>query len=124
MHLLEASGVVTLVACPALNGVVANIGRAAINSELKNQPPPIWRQVLSGSVRNVTCAEMPVLLDPGAYVSCLGHYVLTQEDIDESMVTNEVGFAHACMVTNSCMFVSNFEVVRGGLGASALMHSI
>lgn len=49
------------------------------------------RQVLSESVQNVTCAEMPVLLDPEAYVSCSGHYVLTQEDIDEGMVTNEVG---------------------------------
>ena len=60
-----------------------------------------WRQVLSGSVRNVTCAEMPVLLDPDARISCSGHYVLTQGDVDEGMVTNEVGKFCMCIGANS-----------------------
>lgn len=52
------------------------------------------RQVLSESVRNVTCASMPVLLDPEASASCIGYYVLTQGDVDEGIVTNEVGIFH------------------------------
>ncbi|CAN0246574.1 unnamed protein product, partial [Ectocarpus sp. 8 AP-2014] len=46
--------------------------------------------VLSEFVQNVTCAENPLTLDPGASFSCSGHYVLTQGDVDQGVVTNEV----------------------------------
>ncbi|CAM9245227.1 unnamed protein product [Ectocarpus sp. 13 AM-2016] len=46
--------------------------------------------VLSEFVQNVTCAKIPLTLDPGVSFSCSGNYVLTQRDIDQGVVTNEV----------------------------------
>lgn len=47
-------------------------------------------QVLSELVRNISCSEQPVLLDPAKSFSCSGHHVLTQEDVDKGAVSNEV----------------------------------
>lgn len=39
---------------------------------------------------NITCPDIPVLLDPEAHVPCSGQHSLTQEDVDRGAVTSEV----------------------------------
>lgn len=47
-------------------------------------------QVLDGLLKSVTCTDLPVILEPQGYFWCSGYYVLTQEDIDQGIVTHEV----------------------------------
>lgn len=47
-------------------------------------------QVEDVLVHNMICADKPALMDPKAYFLCTGHYALTQGDVDEGVVRNEV----------------------------------
>lgn len=57
-------------------------------------------QVLSELVQNITCTQQPFLLDPAESFSCSGGYVLTQQDVDEGTVSNEVASVRKRYETN------------------------
>lgn len=41
-------------------------------------------------LENLTCAHKPDIMDPQASFSCTGNYSLTQDNVDQGVVVNEV----------------------------------